>query len=121
MLPVTPHQPQRSVCGAYSPTEHSVAASSSALGLARDAIARWRGTGHRDTVLPSESAHVSPQARWLEQAQAGLSNWIECGGFSQAEKAGDDGLPPLAEPVMYTLSWSPKAGVRIDYDRACVE
>ena len=121
MRSITTQQPQRSDCDTCTPEEHQLAASSSALGLAREAIARWRGARRPDEVLPSNSAHVSPQARWLEQAQAGLDSWIACGGFAQADHPANDGLPPLTTPVMYKLSWSPKAGVRIECDSACID
>ena len=121
MRPATPQQPQRSDCDTCTPGEHQFAASSSALGLAREAIARWRGTRRPDEVLLSNSAHVSAQARWLEQTQAGLKTWIASGGFAQADHPANDALPPLTTPVMYKLSWSPKAGVRIECDSASID
>ena len=121
MRSITPQQPQRADCDSCTPGEHQLAASSSALGLAREAIARWRGNRRPDEVLPSNSVHVSPQARWLEQTQAGLKTWIACGGFAQADHSANDELPALTTPVMYKLSWSPKSGVRVERDSACID
>jgi hypothetical protein len=42
---------------------------------------------------------VSPQARWLAQAQYGLAEWIARGGFSQDEPSS----PALTTPVMYQV------------------
>lgn len=72
----------------------------SALAVARDAIARWTGGVRPSAELPRGVSRVSPQARWVDQAQRNLAQWIAHGGFAQAEGAADP-LPPLMRPVMY--------------------
>ncbi|HEY0063447.1 MAG TPA: hypothetical protein VGC21_15115 [Telluria sp.] len=52
----------------------------SALQLTRAAIARWRGAPVA-RVLPQDASRVSPQARHMTQAVAGLDAWIAAGGF----------------------------------------
>ena len=59
------------------------AVSQSALQLTRAAIARWSGSAR--PALVRDMPRVSPQARWVAQAQGGLAEWIARGGFSQQE------------------------------------
>ena len=88
--------------GEYPESAESMAA----LQAARDAIARWTGGVRPSTDLPRDASRVSPQARWVDQAQRNLAQWIEHGGFAQAEGATAP-LPPLMRPVMYSPSTVP--------------
>lgn len=99
--------------GADSPAQ-------SALRMTREAISRWRGAPLPPGSLPRDSARVSPQARWLAEAHAGLSHWIERGGFAQGEPAPDAGtLSPLPGPVMYRLPATAPADTRTASERTC--
>lgn len=86
----------------------------SALHLTRAAIARWRGR-----VCPlspvRELPRVSPQERWVTQAQAGLDTWIACGGFAQGDLSD---LAPLTPPVMHNCTSAHSADRDAD---ACID
>jgi hypothetical protein len=85
--------PDSAVCADTVP---STILAQSALQLTRAAIARWSG-GNRPAGAPVRTQpRVSPQARWLAQAQYGLAEWIARGGFSQDESA----TTTLPAPVM---------------------
>ncbi|QYF91971.1 hypothetical protein KY495_14420 [Massilia sp. PAMC28688] len=75
----------------------------SALETARAAIARWTGGVRPSAELPQDISRISPQARWVDQAQRNLAQWIAHGGFAQAEGAGEP-LPAMMRPVMYSPS-----------------
>lgn len=82
----------------------------SALQVTREAIARWTGGIRPRAELARDIPRVSPQARWVAQAQHGLAMWIECGGFSQSEQAMcSSSLPLLSAPVMFEISALPDA------------
>jgi hypothetical protein len=85
----------------------------SALQLTRAAIARWRGGSSQAAPVARDLPHVSPQARWLAQAQCGLANWIAQGGFAQADEV------PLCGPVLYQLPRC--ARVQADSADACID
>lgn len=111
-----------SLARAVLPADAADASScASALSMAREAIARWRDAPLPAGALPRDKLRLSPQARWLAQAHAGLSTWIEQGGFGQAEPAHApaDTLPPLASPVMYRLPTNAPASTAARRDRAC--
>ena len=96
--------PNSGASGDMVPAE---AVSQSALQITRAAIARWSGTGSV-AALARDVPRVSPQARWVSQAQCGLAAWIEGGGFSQADDATTDATAqaaaaPLVTPQMYHL------------------
>ncbi len=95
--------------------------SQSALRMTRDAIARWRGAPLPSGSLPRDNTFISPQARWLAEAHAGLSHWIEGGGFAQGEQGSvaAELLPPLPGPVMYRLPLTPRADEHAGTERAC--
>ena len=88
---------------ACSGTASSAALSQSALQITRDAIARWSGNAGSGAPLARDLQRVSPQARWLAQAQCGLADWIASGGFSQAEDASAGQPAQLASPSMYQV------------------
>lgn len=74
----------------------------SALQITRDAIARWSG-GRVSSPARRDIPHISPQSRWLAQAQQDLSTWIERGGFSQTGDAASPAqLSTLQGTVMYS-------------------
>jgi hypothetical protein len=81
-----------------------------ALRMTRAALERWSGKARPHAALARDLPRVSPQARWLAQAQYGLAEWLARGGFSQT----DDGAM-LATPQMYQLPTlhpaQPKRGV----------
>ncbi len=81
---------------------HACPASHSALQIARAAIARWSGSPAAGSTLARDVARVSPQARWVAEAQCGLADWIARGGFSQSDDPLADA--PLATPQLYQLS-----------------
>lgn len=85
--------------------QHDVRAdrSQSALRLAREAIARWRGAPLPAGALASNGVRVSPQALWAARASADLRHWIDGGGFSQWDAIGGAQMPHLANRVMYQL------------------
>jgi hypothetical protein len=60
--------------------------SHSALQATRAAIARWSGSASRPGAPARDVPRVSPQARWLAEAQCGLAAWIAHGGFAQADE-----------------------------------
>jgi hypothetical protein len=74
-----------------------------ALETARAAIARWSGPVRPSAELPKDISRVSPQARWVDQAQRNLAQWIAHGGFAQLEGA-DQPLPHLMRPVMFSAA-----------------
>jgi hypothetical protein len=79
--------PDAAVCHDTVP---ATALAQCALHLTRAAIARWSGNPHPAGAPMRDVPRISPQARWLSQAQAGLDTWIADGGFAQAD------LPELA-------------------------
>lgn len=89
-------------------TEFSGPAATLALETARAAIARWTGGVRPSAELAPDVSRVSPQARWVDQAQRNLAQWIAHGGFSQAEGASAP-LPALMRPVMYMPAFLPLA------------
>lgn len=101
------------VTSEYSESAEAMAA----MDAARVAIARWTGGVRPLAELPRDIARVSPQARWVDQAQRNLAEWIEHGGFSQAEGASAP-LPPLMRPVMYTPNLSASLSSKTG-DTAC--
>ena len=78
-----------------SDTVPATALAQSALQLTRAAIARWSGSARPPGAPVRDLPRISPQARWVAQAQDGLESWIAHGGFSQPDEA------PLATPVMH--------------------
>jgi hypothetical protein len=72
-----------------------------ALHLTRAAIARWSGSPRPCAAPVRELPRISPQARWVSTAQAGLDTWIADGGFTQADLPDP---PPLPTPVMHNRS-----------------
>ena len=88
----------------------------SALQIARAAIARWSGLP-RPAPVARDLQHVSPQARWLSQAQGGLEQWIARGGFAQGD---DTGSAPLTTPQMYHVS-SINPGQHAPHLNACID
>lgn len=77
-----------------------------ALHLTRAAIARWTGNTRLATPPVRELPRISPQARWVTEAQAGLNTWIADGGFAQAD------LAPLPSPVMHNCTANPQHAAR---------
>ncbi|MES2316167.1 MAG: hypothetical protein V4631_01625 [Pseudomonadota bacterium] len=73
-------------------------AEQSALQMTRAAIARWSGSARPASAR--DLVRVSPQARWVAEAQDGLANWIARGGFGQAD---EHAAAPLTGPVMYRV------------------
>ena len=114
MRPITSTEPRfaapdSAVCADTVP---STALAQSALQLTRAAIARWSGSNRPAGAPVRAQPRVSPQARWLAQAQYGLAEWIARGGFSQDESASAQ----LTTPVMY------QAGAPIDAPTdACID
>jgi hypothetical protein len=99
MRPITPTEPRfaapdSAVCADTVP---ATVLAQSALQLTRAAIARWSGSSRPAGAPARALPRVSPQARWLAQAQYGLAEWIARGGFSQDESA----TQALSAPVMY--------------------
>ena len=89
-------------------TDCADTAATLALETARAAIARWTGGVRPSAELPRDVSRISPQARWVDQAQRNLAQWIEHGGFAQAEGAAAP-LPALMRPVMYSPDALPLA------------
>lgn len=87
----------------------------SALHMARAAIARWSGS-HPARAPARDLTRISPQARWLAQAQYDLETWIAHGGFSQTDETT---LAPLATPVMHNCAAAPLAASHAM--RACID
>jgi hypothetical protein len=77
--------------------------SQSALRLAREAIAHWRGAPLPSGALASNGVRVSPQALWAARASADLRHWIDGGGFSQWDALGSVQMPHPANPITYEL------------------
>ena len=72
--------PDCAVCADTAPPN---ALAQSALQITREALARWSGKPQPAVLLARDLPRVSPQARWLAQAQFGLADWIAQGGFAQ--------------------------------------
>ena len=68
-----------------------------ALQITRAVIARWSGTLRPASALAKDLPRISPQARWLSQAQCGLAEWIAAGGFSRPDDDGDGSAAPPTE------------------------
>ena len=101
MRPITASEPRfpvsgRALCADAMP---ATALARSALQQTRAAIARWSGKALPDGALVREVPRISPQARWVAEAQYGLADWIARGGFAQV----DDSAAPLPAPLMYQL------------------
>ena len=86
--------------GAGDESTSSAALSQCALQITRAAIARWSGGEAPAAPLARDLQRVSPQARWLSQAQCGLADWIARGGFSQADDAPPGPTRQLTAPSM---------------------
>lgn len=92
----------------------------SALQTTREAIARWTGGVLPAEALPRDLARISPQARWVSQAQRGLAMWKECGGFSQTEQPMcSTAMPPLPTPLMLDISALPDTNT--EHIDACMD
>lgn len=89
-----------------SDTVPATALAQSALQLTRAAIARWSGSTRPPSSPVRELPRISPQARWVAQAQDGLETWIAHGGFSQPDEA------PLATPLIHNGSAAPQRSER---------
>ena len=89
--------------GAGDDTTSSAALSQCALQITRAAIARWSGSEGPAAPLARDLRRVSPQARWLSQAQSGLADWIARGGFSQPDEVQPGPTMQLTAPSMYQL------------------
>ena len=81
----------------------------SALHMARAAIARWSGSSRPAGAPARDLLRISPQARWLAQAQYGLATWIAHGGFSQPD---EPALAPLTTPLMHNCGALPQMSTR---------
>ena len=101
----------RSITSTQARYNNAPALAQSALHITRAAIARWSGNSDRPVAPARDLVRVSPQARWLANAQYGLAEWIAGGGFAQDDTASSDGLPT---PVMYQFKTSMT-------DNACIE
>ena len=89
--------------GSCDDTASPAAFSQSALQITRAAIARWSGNPGPAAPLARDLQRVSPQARWLSQAQCGLADWIARGGFSQADELPLGQTVHLTTPSMYQM------------------
>lgn len=76
-----------------------VALASAALRTTRAALARWTGELLPTSALARGPLRISPQARWLAQAQRDLAAWINDGGFCQPGERGAHAGPGCGAPA----------------------
>lgn len=88
----------------------------SALHMARAAIARWSGSARPAGAPVRDLPRISPQARWLAEAQYGLAAWIARGGFSQPDEPAPaaPAFPLMHGRVALPLDTSRAIGACID-------
>ena len=96
MRPITSTQARFAPADCADCDGSTPALAQSALQLTRAAIARWSGNSDGRAAPARDLVRVSPQARWLANAQYGLAEWIARGGFAQDEAA-------TPAPVMYQI------------------
>jgi hypothetical protein len=113
-------QTQCDAANAGTGTTASAALSRSVLEITRDAIARWTGKSPSAAPLANDLRRISPQARWLSQAQCGLADWIARGGFSQADDDSPSQSGQLTGPCMYQVP-ATLPGHSVDNLDACVD
>jgi hypothetical protein len=111
MRPITSAQARFATADCAECNDSPPALAQSALHITRAALARWSGNSNLPAAPARDLARVSPQARWLANAQYGLAAWIARGGFAQDETPTMDGLPT---PVMYQIKTSIA-------DNACID
>ena len=92
-------------------------AEQAALEITRAAIARWSGNPNAPAPHAHDHVRVSPQARWVAEAQYGLASWIAHGGFAQIDDTGT--ATEHAPLVMFQVS-ERRCGVK-DCSGACID